>query len=55
MEVIVRQYVKTVEGARKRTTFRLRDQPPWYACQVMSRAEKKVARYLEDRGVESFL
>lgn len=27
----------------------------WYACQVMSRAEKKVAQYLEDHGVESFL
>lgn len=29
--------------------------PRWYACQVMSRAEKKVARYLEARGIESFL
>jgi transcription antitermination factor NusG len=29
--------------------------PRWYACQVMSRAEKKVARHLEDNGIESFL
>ena len=28
-------------------------QPQWYACQIMSRAEKKVARYLEDRSLES--
>jgi transcription antitermination factor NusG len=27
----------------------------WYACQVMSRAEKKVARYLDDQGIESFV
>ncbi len=55
MEVIVRQYVKTVEGAREGRALRLRDQPQWYACRIMSRAEKKVARYLEDRGIESFL
>jgi transcription antitermination factor NusG len=27
----------------------------WYACQVRSRAEKKVVQYLGERGFESFL
>jgi transcription antitermination factor NusG len=29
--------------------------PRWYACQVMSRAEKKAARYLVERGIETFV
>ena len=27
----------------------------WYACQVMSRAEKKVGQHLGERGIESFV
>ena len=29
--------------------------PRWYACQVRSRAEKKAGRYLDERGIESFV
>ncbi len=48
-------FLATAAGQSEASVAPVRGQPRWYACYTRARAEKQVAKFLQQRGIESYL